>query len=170
MDSDSDSNSSVYSSGTAAFRSSATIPPSPGPDDPQFERGSRGEQFLIVNHTANQRNGSEVSKIWFHGGERRRMDNRSNDRYWRCSHCKYKRYLKISEARGGATSHAVRHLKNYHYLNLDADEQAIPVRPISLFNNVATAAAAVVTTGLSLLWRGSRSAAYVVDCCSNQTI
>jgi hypothetical protein len=58
MDSDSDSNSSVRSSRTAAFRSSATIPPSPSPDDPQFERG---------------------------GGERRRMDNGSNDRYWRCS-------------------------------------------------------------------------------------
>jgi hypothetical protein len=77
------------------------------------------------------------------------MDNRSNDRYWRCRHCKYKRYLKISEARRGATSHAVRHLKNYHYLNLDADEQATPVRPNSLFSNVATAATAVVTTGLS---------------------
>src|SRR5271154_5914299 len=79
MDSDSDSNSSIRSSGTAAFRSSATIPPSPSPDDPQFERDPRGEQFLIVNHTANQRNGSEVSKIWLHGGECRRIDNGSND-------------------------------------------------------------------------------------------
>ena len=121
-DSDSDSNSSV--------RSSATIPPSSIPDDPQFERGPRGEQFLIVNHTVNQRNGSEVSKIWFHGGERRRMDNGSNDRYWRCSHCKNKRYLKISEAGGGATSHAM--LKNHH-LNLNANEQAIPIRSTSLF-------------------------------------
>src|SRR5271156_557519 len=149
MDSDSDSNSSIRSSGTAAFRSSATIPPSPSPDDPQFERGPRGEQFLIVNHTANQRNGSEVSKIWFHGGERRRIDNGSNDRYWRCNHCKHKRYLKISKAGGGATSHAVRHLKNHHHLDLNADEQAIPVRPTSLFNSVATAATAVVATGLS---------------------
>src|SRR5271156_7157612 len=114
MDSDSDSNSSGCSSRAAAFCSSATIPPSSSPYDPQFERGPRGEQFLIVNHTANQRNGSEVSKIWFHGGERRRIDNGSNDRYWRCSHCKHKRYLKISEAGGGATSHAVRHLKNHH--------------------------------------------------------
>src|SRR5271163_420870 len=145
MDSDSDSNSS---SRTAAFRSSATIPPSPSPDDPQFERGPRGEQFLIVNHTANQRNGPEVSKIWFHGEERRRMDNGTNDRYWRCSHCKHKRYLKISEA-GGATSHAVRHLKNHHHLDPDADEQAIPVRPTSLFSSVTTAATATVATGLS---------------------
>src|SRR5271167_4337939 len=121
MDSDSDSNS-IHSSEAAAFHSSTIIPPSPNPDDPQFERGPRGEQFLIVNHTANQRNGSEVSKIWFHGGERHRMDNGSNDRYWRCSHCKHKRYLKISEAGGGATSHAVRHLKNHHHLDLDADE------------------------------------------------
>ena len=88
MDSDSDSNSSVHSLETAAFRSSATIPPSSSLDDLQFERGPRGEQFLIVNHTANQRNGSEVSRIWLHSGERRRMDNRSNDRYWRRNHCK----------------------------------------------------------------------------------
>src|SRR5271155_4423906 len=100
MDSDSDSNSSGRSSRAAAFCSSATIPPSPSPYDPQFERGPRGEQFLIVNHTANQRNGSEVSKIWLHGGERHRIDNGSNDRYWRCSHCKHKRDLKISEAGG----------------------------------------------------------------------
>src|SRR5271170_7134627 len=97
MDSDSDSNSSIHSSGTAAFRSSATIPPSPSPDDPQFERGPRGEQFLIVNHTANQRNGLEVSKIWFHGGERRRMDDGTMDRYWRCSHCNNERILKCPE-------------------------------------------------------------------------
>ena len=77
------------------------------------------------------------------------MDNGSNDRYWRCGHCKYKRYLKISEAGGGATSHAVRHLKNHHHLDLNADEQAIPIRPTSLFNSVATAATAVVATGLS---------------------
>jgi hypothetical protein len=119
------------------------------PNDPQFERGPRGEQFLIVNHTANQRNGSEVSKIWFHGGERRRIDNGSNDRYWCCSHCKHKRYLNISEAGGGATSHAVRHLKNHHHLDIDVDEQAIRVRPTSLFSSVATAATATVATGLS---------------------
>src|SRR3954447_16264421 len=77
------------------------------------------------------------------------MDNGSNDRYWRCNHCKHKRYLKVSEAGGGATSHAVRHLKNHHHLDLNADEQAIPVRPTSLFNSVATAATAAVATGLS---------------------
>ena len=38
---------------------------------------------MIVDHTANQRNGSEVSKIWQHGRERRRVDDGIMDRYWR---------------------------------------------------------------------------------------
>jgi hypothetical protein len=46
MDSDSDSNTSVHNSRTAAFCSTTTIPLSSSPDDPQFERGPRGEQFL----------------------------------------------------------------------------------------------------------------------------
>ena len=59
--------------------------PSTGTDpfnDPNYESYKRGQQFLIVNHTANQRNGAEVSKIWQHGGERRRIDDGSIDRYW----------------------------------------------------------------------------------------
>jgi hypothetical protein len=64
---------------------------------------------------------------------------------------KNKRYLKISEAGGGATSHAVRYLKNQHHLDLDADEQAIPATLTSLFSSVATAATAIVATGLSHL-------------------
>jgi len=35
---------------------------------------------MIVDHTANQRNGSEVSKIWQYGGERRRVDDGTIDR------------------------------------------------------------------------------------------
>jgi len=149
MDSDSDTNSSVRSSRTAAVSfSSTTIPPTSNPDDAQFERGPRGEQYLIVDHIANQRNGSEISKIWFHGGERRRIDDGSYNRYWRCGHCKHRRYLKISET-GGATSHAVRHLKNNHHLDLDADEQAIPAKPTSLFSSLAITTTTAATTGLS---------------------
>ena len=44
-------------------------------NDPNYETYKRGQQFMIVDHTANQRNGSEVSKIWQHGGERRRIDD-----------------------------------------------------------------------------------------------
>ena len=32
-------------------------------NDPNYESYKRGQQFLIVDHTANQRNGSEVFKI-----------------------------------------------------------------------------------------------------------
>ena len=101
MDSDSDSDSSVRSSGTAAFRSFSTVPPSPGPSDPQYERGPLGEQFLVVDHTANLTAGAKVSGIWHHGGERRRTDNGSWDRYWRCGHCTKKKLFKISEHVGG---------------------------------------------------------------------
>jgi len=33
-------------------------------NDPDYETYKRGQQFMIVDHTANQRNGLEVSKIW----------------------------------------------------------------------------------------------------------
>src|SRR5271156_5544465 len=60
-------------------------------NDPNYETYKHGQQFMIVDHTANQRNGSEVSKIWQHGGERRRVDDSTMDRYWRCGHCNNKR-------------------------------------------------------------------------------
>src|SRR5271154_172310 len=72
-------------------------PRTPPFNDPNYETYKRGQQFMIVDHTANQRNGSEVSKIWQHGGERRRVDHGSMDRYWRCSHCSNKRILKCPE-------------------------------------------------------------------------
>jgi hypothetical protein len=48
-------------------------------NDPNYESYKRGQQFLIVDYTANQRKGSEVFKIWQHGGERRRVDDDSMD-------------------------------------------------------------------------------------------
>jgi hypothetical protein len=53
--------------------------PSPLFNHPNYETYKRGPQFMIVNHTANQRNGLEVSKIWQHGGERRRVDGDTMD-------------------------------------------------------------------------------------------
>jgi hypothetical protein len=44
-------------------------------NDPNYETYKRGQQVMIVDHTANQRNSSEVSKVWQHGGERRRVDD-----------------------------------------------------------------------------------------------
>ena len=71
-----------------------TIPEPPPFNDPNYETYKDGQQFMIVDHTANQRNGSEVSKIWQHGGERRRVDDGTMDRHLRCGHCDNKRTLK----------------------------------------------------------------------------
>lgn len=44
-------------------------------------------EFLVVGHTANVRKNSKISAIWHHGGERRRLDDKSLHRYWRCAYC-----------------------------------------------------------------------------------
>jgi len=69
------------SDGGPEFPSQSTIPEPPPFNDPNYETYKHGQQFLIVDHTANQRNGSEISKIWQHGGERRRVDYGTTDRY-----------------------------------------------------------------------------------------
>ena len=89
MDSNSDSDLSVHSTDVAAFRSSSTIPTFPNPNDPQYERGPLGEQFIVVDRAAGLVPGVKVSGIWHHGGERRRTDGGSFDRYWRCGHYKW---------------------------------------------------------------------------------
>jgi hypothetical protein len=50
-------------------------------NDSNYENYKRNQQFLIVNHTVNQRKGSEVFKIWQHGEKQRRVDDGSMDRY-----------------------------------------------------------------------------------------
>jgi hypothetical protein len=106
---------------------------------------------MIVDHTANQRNGSEVSKICQHGGERRRVDDGSMDRYWRCGHCKNssKRILKCPENGGRATSYSIRHLKNRHFIDLNADHQAFLSQPTFFFETVADAAASAATAAVT---------------------
>jgi hypothetical protein len=34
-------------------------------NDSDYKTYKRGQQFMIVDHTANQRNGLEVSRIWY---------------------------------------------------------------------------------------------------------
>ena len=77
----------------------------------------QGRRYLKVDQSANKRNGSKVSKIWQHGGERRRIDDGTMDRYWRCGHCDNKRILKCPETGRGATSYPIRHLKNRHFID-----------------------------------------------------
>jgi hypothetical protein len=74
MDSNSDSDSSIHRTDAAAFRSSSTTSAPSNPNDPQYERGPLGEQFIVVDHTANLIPGTKVSGIWHHGGERRRTE------------------------------------------------------------------------------------------------
>ena len=96
---------------------------------------------MVVDHTANQRNGLEVSKIWQQGGERCRVDDGIMDRYWRCGYCSNKRILKCPETGRGATSYPIRHHQNRHFIDLNVDHQALPLQLISFFGTVAGAVA-----------------------------
>ena len=60
-----------------------------------------------------------------------------------------KKLFKISEHTGGATSYAVRHLRNKHNVDVGADEVAIPSKLPSLFSSAATAATAAVATSVA---------------------
>jgi len=136
------------SDGGPEFPSQSEPPPF---NDPNYETYKHGQQFLIVDHTANQRNGSDISKIWQHGGERRRVDDGTMDRYWRCGHCNNKRILKCPETGRGATSYPIRHLKNRHFIDLNADHQALPLQLTSfgtVAGAVAGAAASAATTAV----------------------
>jgi len=76
---------------------------------------------MIVNHTANVYKGSEISKIWQHGEERRRVDDGSMDQYWRCGHCNNKRILKCLETDKEAISYSIRYFKNRYFIDLTVD-------------------------------------------------
>ena len=65
------------SDGGPEFPLQSVILETPSFHDPSYETYKRGQQFMIVDRTANQRNGSDVSKIWQHadgtpGGDKRR--------------------------------------------------------------------------------------------------
>ena len=111
------------SDGSPEFPSQSIIPEPPSFNHPNHGTCKRGQQFMIVDHTANQRNGSEISKIWQHGGKRRRVDDGTMDR---CGRCSNERILKCPETGRGATSYPIRHLKNRHFIDLNADLQTLP--------------------------------------------
>jgi hypothetical protein len=60
-----------------------------------------------VDHTANLRKNSKISPIWEHGGERRRFDDNSMARYWRCAYCKGTATVLKVDGNGGQTTHAL---------------------------------------------------------------
>jgi hypothetical protein len=65
--------------GGPEFPLQSIIPENPSFNNPNYETYKCGQQFMIVDHAANQRNDSEVSKIWQHadstpGGDKNRFD------------------------------------------------------------------------------------------------
>ena len=77
------------------------------------------------------------------------------DRCWRCDVCSNKRILKCPETGRGATSYPIRHPKNRHFIDLNADHQALLLQLTSLFGTVAGAvagaAASAATTAVLYL-------------------
>jgi hypothetical protein len=71
------------------------------------------------------------------------------DRYWRCGRHNNERILKSPETGSGATSYPIRHLKSRHFIDLNADHQALPLQPTSFFGIVAGAAASAATAAVT---------------------
>jgi len=46
-----------------------------------------GLMHLVVDQTANRRQGSKVSKTWLYGAELRALDSPNLDKHWLCHHC-----------------------------------------------------------------------------------
>jgi hypothetical protein len=38
-------------------------------------------EFLVIEHTANLRKNTKISAIWHHGDKRRRLDDKSREKY-----------------------------------------------------------------------------------------
>ena len=83
-----------------------------------FER----RRFLKVERSATMRSGQKVSKIWEHGIEYRALDTPQLDKYWKCNLCKQPKLLKIIDMGNTNTSHAIRHLKTKHKMNIKQSE------------------------------------------------
>jgi hypothetical protein len=110
---------------------------------------SRGiRTFLIIDHTANLRKNSKVSAIWDHGGERRRLDDDSMARYWRYIYCTGSATLLKVNRNSGQTTYALRHLKNKHNVDCQADDQAISSRIVTFAVTASAGSSAIVTIAI----------------------
>jgi hypothetical protein len=133
-------------------------PASLTPQDEAIERlytrnGTR--QFLVIDHSANQRSNSKISAIWDYGGERWRLDDKSMGRYWRCGHCRTAIMSKIDEGgKWGQISYAIRYLKNKYGIDLKG-KAVIFISSLSIFAPIAdfikTIIASIATKGYKAL-------------------
>ena len=103
----------------------------------------------MIDYTANLILEAKIFEIWHHDRERRRTDNDSFNKYWRCDYCKKRKLFKIAEHIDDAINYAIRHLKNKHNIDVKKDKMTIPLQPSSLFNSIITAATATVISGVS---------------------
>jgi hAT family C-terminal dimerisation region len=62
--------------------------------------------------------------------------------------------LKCPETGRGATSYPIRHLKNRHFIDLNADHQALTLQPTSIFGTVAGAVAGTAASAATVWWAG----------------
>jgi hypothetical protein len=129
--------------------SSPPPPPSSVPDkEKHIERiiNNRGlRTFLVVDHTANLRKNTKIFAIWHYGGERRRLDDDSMARYWRCAYCIGSVTVLKVDGNGGQTTHALLHLKNKYNIDCKADDDAVSSN-IAAFSATAFAGALAVIT------------------------
>jgi hypothetical protein len=103
-------------------------------------------EFLIVDHSANLRKNSKISVIWHHGDERRRLDDKSMGKYWRCAYCTGKpTVLKVDGGNEGQATYALTHLKNKHRIDCTIDEDTIP-SSIATLGATASPGAQIIST------------------------
>jgi hypothetical protein len=126
---------------------SSSLPPSSVPDkEMPIERiiSNRGlRTYLVVDYTANLRKNSKISAIWHYGGERRRLDDDSMARYWRCAYCIGSATVLKVDGNKGQTTHALLHLKNKHNIDCKADDDAVSSN-ITAFSATASAGASAI--------------------------
>jgi hypothetical protein len=129
-------------------------PPSPPPPPPPPSSVSDKEKhikriinnrglrtFLVVDHTANLRKNIKISAIWHYGGERRRLDDDSIVRYWRCAYCTGSAIILKVDGNGGQITYALLYLKNKHNIDYKADDDAVSFNIVTFS---ATASAGVL--------------------------
>jgi len=105
---------------------------SQGPAEQQI-RYIGGLSYLVVNQTANRRQGSKVSNTWLYGAELRALDSPNLDKHWLCHHClpPTQIYETTSPDGNSNTGAAIRHLRKDHNIEYKEkeEENSTPASP-----------------------------------------
>ena len=83
-------------------------------------------EFLVIEHTANLRNNIRTSAIQYYRDKRRRLNDKSIEKYWRYAYYIGKAtVVKIDGENREQTSYILAHLKNKHKIDYALDNTAI---------------------------------------------